>query len=198
MPTAACSWAKKALTNNFVGYVDSAASASYPVNNIGSLHHIIGPIQANGVNGRLGNTIKNLRLEVHGFIYGDSTAKLNYCVFDLVYDRRPTDTLPTVADIFTVANPEGMVNVLNAGRFDILATKQLVLNGTPANEQLDNSAKKVDWVFNLDCKSMFEGTNGNIADYSQGSLLLVKRGTGSSGTTDAELQISTRLYFQDV
>lgn len=198
MPTAACQWAKKALNNNYIGHID-AATVSYAVNSTGNIFLLTGPALGGGLTNRIGQNIKNLRLELRGWVYGDTTAKFNYITFDIILDKRPINASLPVTDIFTTADTAGFLKVEEANRFEIIATRTMTLNGAAANEKLDSSARKLDMVFDLKgVKTTYDGDTGLIASINTGAIYICMRGTATTGTTDSEVELDSRLYFQDV
>jgi len=181
------------------GFVD-LANASYVLDTSGSVTLIATIAQGASVNQRVGKKCVYKSLQARGAMFNGSTAVFSDVAFLIVYDRRPTGTLPGVADILVSASSVAMNNDANSGRFKILKRVDDILLGVPATTLGDGAAKSIDFFLPLGglplvCKAA--GT-GAIADIEEGALYLVTVGSNAAGTTASTLNITFRTRFIDV
>jgi len=187
------------------GYVDVGISA-YALDTTGSVTLLNTVAQGAAVTQRVGKKIIMKGLQCRGQILNGSTAVSNDIAYMIVYDKRPTGSLPAVTDILVTASSLSMNNDNNAGRFRILkrCDDTLIgnesLTGAVANALTESTVKGADWW--LDLKSApvtykAAGT-GAIGDIEEGALYLVTVGDNSAGTAAAALQVNFRLRFLDV
>lgn len=160
---------------------------------------------------RSGQSIRNVRAELRGIVYADSTAVgLQNLTYALVYDRAPTDSLPSWSDVFMSNDPLAPIRVDNTNRFRVVYRSDLTLMNRPnttGGSTTDGSTfnplrayKKVNQAINLrGAPTRYKSTSatGALGDVTQGLFYLMGCGDKSSGTTDATLQVKVRLYFED-
>jgi hypothetical protein len=158
--------------------------------------------QGASVNQRVGKKIVLRGIQCRGYINNGTTANVNDVAMLLVYDKRPTGALPTIADILVSANANAMNNDANAGRFRILKRQDDVLMGNAgaAANYLDSMYKAMDWW--LDLKNLpvvyKAAATGAIGDIEEGALYLVTVGNIAAGTAAANMSAGFRLRFKDI
>ncbi|AXQ65411.1 MAG: coat protein [Circular genetic element sp.] len=192
------------------GYIDvpaNNASAIYPLDTTGSVTLLNTVAQGASVNQRVGKKIIMKGLQCRGRLMNEPTGVYNDVAYMIVYDKRPTGSLPTLTEILVDANSYSMNLDANAGRFRILKRVDETLlgntslTGAVANALTDRTSCDATWW--LDLKSApvtykAAGT-GAIGDIEEGALYLVTVGMRATGGTDAgQLTAQFRLRFLDV
>lgn len=186
------------------GYVD-IAPADYALNTTGSIILLNTVAQGTTVNQRVGKKILLKSLQCRGLMNNDATAVLNDVAYMIVYDKRPTGSLPAITDILNTINSNSMNNDNNSGRFSILKRVDEVLvgnasfTGAVANALTERTTLSADWFLPLkDRQTVYKALGtGAIADIEEGALYLVTVGSNVAGTLDATLTVSFRLRFMD-
>jgi len=181
------------------GYVDIAIGADFSTTGTVTLLNEIE--QGYEVVQRVGKKVKLISLQMRGHIYNLATSTYNKCVWLVIYDRKPTGSLPLISDVLTPANANGMNNDVNTDRFTVLHRSCSELVGAPAAlNGPPNSALAVEEFIDLKKrKTVFDlGTDGGINDIVYGALYFVTIGTRSNaGTNHAEGEFYCRTRFID-
>lgn len=190
--------ARRAVSQE-TGFVDLTA-ASYDMNTTGTVTLLATVPQGTSVNTRVGKKIRLKGLQGRGSMNSNSAAAANDVSFLIVYDKRPTGSLPVVTDILVSANSNSMNNDANSGRFRILKRVDCTLNGSTSLGITSNTQVSAD--FYLDLKGLpveYEAAGtGAIADISLGALYLVTVGSITAGTSAAILLMGFRTRFLDM
>lgn len=195
---------RRVISSKETGFVDLAA-ATYALDTTGTVTLIATVAQGASVNQRVGKKIRLKSLQCRGQMFNGTTATSNDVAYMIVYDRRPTGSLPAVTDILDTASAISMNNDANSGRFSILKRCDGLLIGNQtvqaaiANYATDNSVQPADWFLNLkNLQTVYKAAaTGAIADIEQGALYLVTVGSNVAGTTAATLQVGFRTRFWD-
>ena len=193
---------RRGVASKETGFVD-LATAAYNMNTTGSIVLIPTIAQGASVNQRVGKKIKLKSLACRGWIYNDTAASANDVAFLIVYDRRPTGSLPAITDILVAANSAAFNNDANSGRFQIMKRDDFVLLGVPAigSTMTDCSAVSADFYLNLrnlPCTFKAAGT-GAIGDIEEGALYLVTVGNNTGGSNNGAFgSLAFRTRFIDV
>jgi len=192
---------RRGVASPETGFIDVGAT-TYPLDTTGSVTLLNTVAQGASVNQRVGKKIALKSLQFRGNIQNGTTATVNDIAFMIVYDKRPTGTLPAVTDILAAATAFAMNNDANSGRFSILKRWDDVLlgNATAVANYTDEMYKSCDWYLDLKgLPTIFKAAGtGAIGDQEQGSLLLLTIGITAAGTAAASLQGGFRLRFVDV
>ncbi len=183
------------------GYVD-LADATYAMNTTGTITLLATVAQGASINERIGKKAVWKSLQMRGHIFGNATTLVTKVAFLVVYDKRPTGTLPGITDILEAATPTAFNNTQNEGRFQILKRVDTVLTGnnTTAAQQTAATAYSADFYLDLKQKPVVykaAGT-GAIGDIEQGALYFITVGNVVAGTADADLQAGFRVRFNDI
>ena len=190
---------KKVLTKNKEsGYVDFHR-AILDVDLNGEVYQLNVVPQGAGTSERVGKKIMMKSLQLKGFSYNFSNAAYNVASLMIIYDSRPTGTLPVMTDILTSSKSTAMSNDNNTKRFKILKRLQFVMNGpATAAGATANSAVCVDEYLRLNLPVVFKdyGT-GAIGDVEEGALYLVTCGEFDDLDVAAYLDVSSRLRYID-
>lgn len=195
---------RRGVASKETGFVDTAL-ASYNMDTTGSIVLIPTIAQGASVNQRIGKKIVLKSLQARGQVFNGSTGSINDVAFLIVYDKRPTGSLPAITDILVTATAASMNNDANSGRFQILKREDFLLvgniTGTPATQSLtETSAMSADFFLDLKMKpEVFKAAGtGAIGDIEEGALYLVTVGSIAAGTAAATLSIAFRTRFVDV
>lgn len=189
---------RRAVLLKETGYVD-LANANYQCDTTGSITLIATVAQGTSVNQRVGKKIRWKSLQFRGEVQNNSTATITDNAVLIVYDNRPSGSLPNITDILDTANSQSFNNDANSGRFRVLKRLDFHLIG---NTTSLTSATNMSADFYLDlkgfpCEFGALGT-GAIGDISRGALYLVTVGNMAAGTTSAVLNGGFRTRFVDV
>lgn len=195
---------RRGVANKETGFVDLAAT-SYALDTTGTITLIATIPQGTSVNTRVGKKILLKSLQIRGFCVAGSTAAYNDCAILVVYDKRPTGSLPLVTDVLVTATSTAFNNDANSGRFKIVRRYDFELigsvTGTLATQQLtEASAKSADDFIDLKGKpQVFKAAGtGAIGDIEEGCLYLVTVGSNAAGTSAATASLGFRTRFVDV
>lgn len=192
---------RRAVANKETGFVDLAL-ASYPYDTTGSVTLIATVAQGASVNQRIGKKAMWKSIQVRGQSFNGTTATINDVAWLIVYDKRPTGSLPAVTDILVSASAAAFNNDANSGRFRIIKrVDQLIAgNNAAAANQLENMAVSEDCFVDLKGIPVVykaAGT-GAIGDIEEGALYLVTVGSAAAGTAAATASLAFRTRFVDM
>ena len=183
------------------GFVDLAA-ATYACNSTGSITLIATVAQGTSVNQRVGKKIQWKSMQIRGTVQANPTTVSNNSAWLIVYDRRPTGSLPAITDVLSSATAISFTNDANSGRFQILKrwNDTILGNVGTAGQQTDKTSIVVDEFLSLrslPCAYKAAGT-GAIGDIEQGALYLITVGDNAAGNTDSDAILAFRTRFLDV
>ena len=132
------------------GFVDLAA-ATYACNSTGSITLIATVAQGTSVNQRVGKKIQWKSMQIRGTVQANATTVSNNSAWLIVYDRRPTGSLPAITDVLSSATAISFTNDANSGRFQILKrwNDTILGNVGTAGQQTDKSSVVVDEFLSL-------------------------------------------------
>lgn len=182
------------------GYVDLAV-ATYAMNTTGSITMIATVPQGTSVNSRVGKRIRWNSIQIRGYVSSDSTTVQCNGALLLVYDKRPTGSLPAITDILVSVNQNSFNNDDNSGRFKIIRRWDwaFIGNNTTAGQQTDSTVRALNEYVKLKDMCVYKtGTTGVIAQIEQGALYAITVGNVAAGTGDANAGIGYRVRFTDV
>jgi len=183
------------------GYVDLAL-APYAMDTTGSVTLLNTVAQGASVSQRVGKKIQMRGLQCRGYMQNNSAGIANDVAFLIVYDKRPTGSLPAVTDILVAANAAAFNNDNNAGRFTVLkrCDELLLGNSNAAANYLDSMYKGNDFFLDLkNRQTVYKAAGtGAIGDIEEGALYLVTVGNTTAGTSAAVLAAAFRMRFKDI
>lgn len=192
---------KGRVASRETGYVDLAGGA-YVMDTTGSVTLLNAIAQGASVNQRVGKKVMLKSLQFRGNISNNSAATVNDVAFMIVYDKRPTGSLPAVTDILVSASATSLNNDANSGRFKILKRWDEVLIGNATAPANYTEAMFKNCEFYLPLKGLpttFKAAGtGAIGDIEDGALYLVTVGVIATGTGAALMQGSFRTRFIDI
>lgn len=171
--------------------------AGYGMDTTGSITLLNQIPQGVSVNDRVGKRLCLETLQVRGSFEAGSTAIFNKVALLVVYDKRPSGTLPSITDILEAANSTALNNTQNEGRFDVLfRIDEGMVGGATL---LDTTYSVADFEVDLQGRPTTYkalGT-GAIADISEGALYLVTVGDNPAGTAAVTAPLQIRVRFSD-
>lgn len=190
---------RKGVASKETGYVDTAI-ASYPCDTTGSVTLIPTIAQGASVNQRVGKKVMLKNLQIRGQVQAGTAGTIADWAIAIVYDKRPTGSLPAVTDILVTANSNSFNNDANSGRFKILRRWDDVVlgaSGSPSNSKTAVDFSQFVKLKGLPCVFKAAGT-GAIGDIEEGALYLVTVGSQAAGTAAASAPLAFRTRFVDV
>lgn len=191
---------RRGVASAETGFVD-LASGAFAIDTTGTIALIATVAQGASVNQRVGKKIIWKSLQMRGNSENSSTAGFNDCAMLIVYDKRPTGSLPAITDVLATANSGAFNNDANSGRFRILKREDWVMVSRPLNlTGTESSAVSNDFYLNLKglpCVYKAAGT-GAIGDIEEGALYCITVGDKAAGTTAAQGNFAFRTRFVDV
>lgn len=181
------------------GYVDLASSTFNCDATSGTITLIATVAQGTTVNQRVGKKIQYKSLQIRGFFVNNSAATSTDNAFIIVYDKRPTGSLPAITDILDTISSRSFNKDDNSGRFTIVRRWDFTLVGNPTTFT-NQTIKSFDHFINLRGRpAVFKSAGtGAIGDIEEGALYAVSVGTTASGTTACTGTIGMRTRFVDV
>lgn len=188
---------RKLIGSRESGYVD-LASASYALDTTGSITLIATIAQGTSVNQRIGKKAMLKSIQCRGFMFQGTTATVNDVAYLIVYDRRPTGSLPVITDVLVSANSQSMNNDTNSGRFKILKRVDVQMAGNSTTPATGQEIHSEDWFLKVNRRIIFKAAGtGAIGDIEEGALYLITVGQNVAGTAAATLSVSLRTRFVD-
>lgn len=189
---------RRGVASKETGFVDTAGAA-YNFDTTGSIAHISVIPQGSSVNQRIGKKVVLKSIQCRGAFVNNSTAVYNDVALLLIYDRRPTGSLPSVTDVLNTASAQSFNNDANSGRFQILKRIDCEMIGNPTLIT-DKYAMSADFFLDLKSKPWVAKAvgSGAIGDVEEGALYVLTVGNNAAGTTAATAGLGFRLRFVDV
>lgn len=192
---------RRAVASKETGFVDTA-EATYAMNTTGSIALIPTVAQGASTSQRIGKKIVLKSLQIRGVVTANATTVTADGAWLIVYDRRPTGSLPAITDILVTANSRSMNNDANSGRFKILKRSQVAVigNTTTAGQQTECSFHVIDEYLKLKGLPIVykAAATGGIGDIEQGALYIVTVGSVAASTADADAILAFRTRYYDV
>ena len=154
--------------------------------------------QGASVNQRIGKKAVIKSIQVRGECVADSTTLNSMASLIIVYDRRPTGSLPSITDVLVSANANSMNNDVNSGRFKILRRLNYVTigNNATAGQGTAATAYFIDEYFKVNKPIIFKAAGtGAIANIEEGAIYAITVGNQAAGTADANFNVGYRTRF---
>lgn len=190
----------RGMPSKETGFVDTAA-AVYAMNTTGAITLIPTIAQGASVNQRVGKKIILKSLQIRGNVIPGGAATTGVSVaWMIVYDRRPTGSLPAITDVLTAVGATTFTNDANTGRFKILRRwSDSVIGALTLGQLTDKSHYTIDEYLKLDLPCVFKAAGtGAIADIEEGALYLITVGDNAAGTGDGDCALAFRTRFLDL
>lgn len=151
--------------------------------------------------GRTGSSIRYKFIDLAGHIANNGSAVFNNCLVMLVYDKNPQVGTPVITDILSRSDPEGLLRVDFANRFDIVWRKDVLLQGSINSGDASGAHHRINTRINLNNRMatyLEDNSSGLVGGMTRGALWLVTVGNSSTGATAATISSSVRVVFSDV
>lgn len=194
---------RRGLANRETGFVDFGPQTFNHDISAGTISLIATIPQGASVQSRVGKKVLLKSLQAHGICSNGTTATYNDVTLLIVYDRRPTGSLPAITDILTQVSSFAFNNDANSGRFRILKRIDMSMIGNYSSVTgfvTESSVKSMDFYLDLrGLPTVFKAAGtGAIGDIEEGALYCVSVGSQLAGTTAASSQMTFRTRFLDV
>lgn len=190
---------RRGVASRETGFVD-LASAGYAFSTTGSITLLATVPQGASVSQRVGKKVLYKSLQCRGSYQAGDTGTVADIAYLIVYDKRPTGSLPAITDILVTANSNAFNNDANSGRFKILKRCDDVLTGNNLTPATGNEARDASFYLKLRGLPLtFKAAGtGAIGDIEEGALYLVTVGAQAAGTTAAGMTAGFRVRYVDV
>lgn len=190
---------RRLVASKETGFVDVAAN-TYALNTTGNITLVNVVPQSAAVSGRVGKKILLKSLQMRGQATPDTTTIICLGAALLIYDRRPTGSLPAITDVLNTIDCFSFLNDANSGRFKVLRRWNYKFVGSTATAVTDTQINTVDEFVDLKRRpTVYKAAGtGAIGDIEEGALYLITLGSASAGTADAVLNVGIRVRFWDV
>jgi len=190
---------RRGVSSPETGFVDLAATG-YNFSTTGSIALIATIAQGASVNQRVGKKIVLKSLQVRGQSISGTTTTVADCALVIVYDRRPTGSLPAISDVLVSADSTAFNNDANSGRFQILKRVDFCHTGNSTTPATGGEIRDMAmWLSLKDLPVAYKAAGtGAIGDIEQGALYLITVGSNVAGTTAPQGTLAFRTRFLDV
>jgi len=178
------------------------ATATYNVDNTGTITHLDVVTQGDTVNSRDGRKFMPTWVNMRGYMINGTGALANDCVVILVWDKQPNKALAAITDVLDSATSESQNKRENASRFQIIRRWNFILTGKQDGSTTSGYCRNFDKFVRLPAGLVAEctpaDTTGAIGNRVSGALLMITVGNVAAGVTAAQLRVSVRVGFEDV
>lgn len=190
---------QQTILNKETGFVDLAV-ANYACDTTGTITLLATVPQGASVNQRVGKKAVWKSIQTKGQVSAGSTAVTPEGTAIIVYDKRPTGSLPAITDVLVTANSRSFNNDANAGRFKIVRRFDWNLIGNTTSPATGMEAFQFDEYIKMnEMPVVFKAAGtGAINDIEEGALYLITVGSAAAGTQAATLTAGFRVRFYDV
>ena len=190
---------RRGVASPETGFVD-LTSAAYGMNTTGAIALVATVAQGASVNQRVGKKIAWKSIQVRGSFVAGTSGTVADGAMILVYDRRPTGSLPAITDILVSASSEAFNNDANSGRFQILKRVDINFTGNSTTPATGRESQSADCFLSLKgLPGVFKAAGtGAIGDIEQGAIYIVTVGNLVSGATAPNAALAFRTRFLDV
>lgn len=187
---------KSKVEKNFV----DLAPASYAANTTGSITLLATIPQGASQSQRIGKKVMMRSCQIRGECVADTTTATSMASLIIVYDKRPTGSLPAITDVLVSANANSMTNDVNSGRFKILRRINYSLNGNnlTAGQQTGTTGYFIDDFFKINKRAVYKAAaTGAIGDIEEGAIYGITVGNQAAGTADANFNVGYRFRYTE-
>lgn len=184
-------------TLNDRGYVD-LANANYAADTTGTVTLLATIAQGTSVNQRVGKRVHYASIQIRGRAVAGASGVYNDVAFIIVYDKRPTGSLPTITDVLSTSNSNSMNNDDNSGRFQIVRRVDHLLLGNGTACVSGREGQNMDDFIKFRRPVVYKiGAAGTIGDIEEGALYGISIGSSAAGATAALFTLSFRVRFTE-
>lgn len=170
-----------------IKFVDTAP-ASYGCDSTGTVTLLNGVATGTDFTNRIGRRIRNLSLELVGFLYPESqtTTQMDLCRVLIVLDKQPNGAIPAITDVLTSSTSLAGRNLNNAKRFTILKDDMMECGSfsTTATQAVASAPTTQRLVYHLPLgmETEYLNTTSAITSISTNSIVLLTVGNATSGS----------------
>lgn len=187
------------------GYVD-VAGATYNFDTTGDIVHINIVPQGSSTSERIGKKIMLEGFNIRGSIYPEAETQLADWTVIMVYDTRPTGTLPAITAVLESITSGAQNNYVNSDRFKIWRRWDGMIIGNVAGtppvfpSATAKSGERFVHYVKMRKKCTWKGavTTGVIADAAVGAVYLITLGNRAPGVTACGMSAQIRCKFTDI
>lgn len=180
--------------------------------NTASITAIFTPVQGTAFANRIGTRVKAKSIHIRGFVsntaaraHSDFEGPVNQVSVSIVLDMQPNGSNPAITDVYSSADPTGMLNLNNRDRFKVLKEKTFVFDNYNLLSAVNFSSSTVNQIRTLkifkkcDIPVFFNSGNaGAASDISSNNILMIIRSTYPNGIgNETSASIKTRIRFID-
>jgi len=179
-------------------YVDLVA-ATYVCDTTGSITLIATVAQGASVSQRIGKKIRWESIQMRGQSSANSLSTISDGAAIIVYDKRPTGSLPAITDILVSASSNSLNNDNNSGRFQILRRLNWLHLGNSSTPATGREGYDINEFVNVKRPCIFKSAaTGAIGDIEEGALYLVTVGNQAAGSSACKCDIGFRVRYRDM
>jgi len=183
---------------NDKGFKDLVA-AGYAMDTTGTITLIATIAQGASVNQRVGKKIMYESIQIRGRFANNSATTVSDVAFIIVYDKRPTGSLPAITDVLVTAHPASFNNDDNSGRFQIVRRVDHVMTGNITAPATGKEAVDYSDFIKFRRPATYKSVgSGAIGDIEEGALYAITVGNVAPGTGASEATLGYRVRFSDV
>jgi len=147
---------------------------------------------------RVGKKILLKGLQIRGLVYNGTTAYANDIALVVVYDKRPTGSMPTITAVLKTISSQSMNLDDNASRFRIVRRMDACLIGNSTNPTAQSAISIDEYVDLKKAITVYKSVGtGAIGDIGEGALYLLGVGSAAAGTAAAVATLSARVRYYD-
>lgn len=184
---------RRGVASRETGFVD-LTNTNYDLDTTGDVALIATIPQGASVNQRVGKKVLLKGLRIRGLASAGTANQLVSIL--IVYDKRPTGSVPAVTDILATASSYSNMNDANSGRFEVLRRMDFRISGGT----LDSSTRVIqEYVSLRNRPAVFKAAGtGAIGDIEQGAMYVVTIGQVTAGAAAGTVNLGFRTRFLDV
>lgn len=148
---------------------------------------------------RVGKKVAMKGLQIRGLLYNGSSAYTNDVAIIVVYDKRPTSSMPAITAILEAASAQALNNDDNASRFRIVRRMDYCLVGNSTTPTSSSGISIDEYVDLRKALVVYKSAStGEIADISEGALYIIGVGSAGAGSAAAIAVLKTRCRYYDL
>lgn len=172
--------------------INNVAQVGFPMDTVG---------RGTTDNERLGHKWRNVALHLKGRYHGAPGPNNSWAGYYVVWDQQPNLATAVWSDVFSGEGVYAYPQLSTEDRFKILAHKKYTSG--PVNSDMSTSLQTIDHYIKLPpglvCTSAVGGFGtGAIGERTSGVLLFFAYSAASTAASQPLIQLSHRIYFEDV
>lgn len=179
------------------GHFDIAAS-NWNADTTGTIGHLNVIAQGASDQQRVGKKVIMRSIQLRGRAIAGSTGTVADGAFIMVWDKRPTGTLPAITDVLEGVSAQAMNKADNEGRFKILKRCDMIFAGNSTTPATGLEIQNMDFYMKLNMRTIFKSVGtGAIGDIEEGALYALSVGNVAAGTTAPIFVVAFRMRFTE-